>query len=624
MGNYTAKLLEADLTEGTCGAIVIDSETKRRFIGGVGLAAKILWDETGAETEPLSQENPLMFMIGPLTGTDMPLSSRYVVSGISPLTGIWGEAHSGGNWGDELRHSGFEGIIVRGRSDKPVYLWVHNGEAEIRDARHLWGKDTYGVDVLIRKETSDTASTTSIGPAGERLVRISCIMNDGKMGRAAARCGFGALMGYKRLKAIAVKGTLGIGVQNEGEFQTGVKRIYELNPVLKPDPERYVRNFQNLIEKGGGAVRNFLEGEFEPGRKLAETKRQTTPQYCRHCPYSCGESNIHENGERHMVWESWGIFGLNCLVDNVKALQETYSLCNRYGLDTISTGQVVSFGMECFEKGLVTTKETGGISLTWGNHEAVVQMVREIGEKRGFGEILGDGVRRAAERIGGLAPEYAMHVKGLELPAHDPRATFGRALNYATSNLGATHYEGGDIAAYLEGYMSHFNWYPSPDLGYTAKYTQLSRFETKGKGEMVAKSQNWGCMIDSLVLCAFLSLRRNIQPSDHMRLLNAVTGWDMDLQEFMDAGERIFNLKRMLNVRRGVSRKDDTLPARVVTHKLKEGGAAGHLPFLGEMLDEYYTYRQWGEEGIPSKKKLTDLGLGECLAYGSDLTRASY
>ncbi len=609
---YNGKIVRADLTTGEISYENIDEETARKYIGGVGLAAKIVWDETTANTEPMSPESPLIFTTGPLTGSIVPSTSRYIVAGLSPLTGIWGQAHSGGNWADELRHAGFDGVVVTGESKQPVYLWLHNGKAEIRDAGHLWGKDTYELPELLKEETDGKASTACIGPSGERLVRIACIMNDGKIGRAAARCGLGALMGSKKLKAIVARGTLPISVYDEEKLKESVRKIYDIYPVRKEEDviEEHVAQFKKFLSVGGVPVKNWREGTFEGGYKLAEELRKAKPLYCRRCPYDDMESYLTADGERHMVWEAWAPLGTNCLIDNAEALQQAYTLCNKYGLDTISTGGVISFAMECFEKGLITKADTDGIELTWGNHEAMVEMVRKIGEREGFGELLGDGVKRAAERIGGTAIEYAIHVKGLEFPAHDPRAAMSRAVNYATASIGAAHIEATG-ASFIENYTEGTEPVSSPDLGYPV---QLNRFTTEGKGILAAKTQDYGCMIDSLTVCAFLSMMRHVSPSHFVELLNGATGWDMDLNEFMLTGERIFNLKRMVSVRRGISRKDDTLPPRILTHKRGTGGAADSLPFLGAMLSEYYSYRGWSEEGIPTKEKLTQLGLKECLS----------
>ena len=612
------RLLDVDLTKKEFSIRDVDEETRRKYIGGAGIAAKILWDETTGTTDPLSPETPLIFITGPLTGTTMPLSSRHIVAGISPLTNIWGEAHAGGAWADELVHTGFDGVVIRGKAEKPVYIWLQDGDVEIRDASHLWGMDTYEVEEPLKRETDKKASVLTIGPAGERLVKIACIMNDGKQGRAAARCGLGAVMGSKRLKAIVVRGTRKISIYDKDRFKESVAKIYAQSPVKKHEEMvgMEANRLKRFLESGGTPIKNWQLGTFDPANQLADGLCQTKPLFCRHCPYSDMESKQTEEGERHMVYEHWAPLGTNCLISDAEALQEAYSLCNRYGMDTISTGGVVAFAMECYEKGLITKKDTDGIDLSWGNHEAMVKMVRKIGEKEGFGSLLGEGVRQAAETIGGMAQEYAIHVKGLELPAHDPRASNSLAVSYATASEGAYHVEamGG---MHLEGYPEEpqgdtIRVKTSPELGYPAI---LNRFETKGKGELSARTQNFGCAFNCLGVCAFLFFARRVQPSHSVELVNSVTGWDMDLNEFLTTGERIFNLKRMFNVRRGISRKDDTLPARILMRKRGEGGAADNLPNLGAMLSEYYSFREWSEEGIPSKEKLMELGLEECLAY---------
>lgn len=608
---YNGKILRLDLATGDIDYEYLEEQTARKYIGGVGLAAKILWDETTPDTDPLSPENELIFMTGPLTGSILPKSSRYIVAGISPLTGIWGQAHAGGRFADELRHAGFDGIVVKGQSSKPVYLWLHNGKAEIRDAAHIWGKDTYEVSELLQQETDRKASVACIGVAGERLVKIAGVMNDGKQGRAAARCGLGALMGSKRLKAIAARGTLPLSFYDAEQLKEGVQKILPFCRLRKPEEQLagVMHVFKSFFVYGRVPVKNWSEGSFDDGYVYTEAMREAEPLHCAHCPNSCLESYQLKNGERHMVWEAWGPLGTNCYIANTEVLQQAYTLCNKYGLDTISAGAIISFAMECFEKGLITRDDADGIELTWGNHQAMMEMVRKIGEREGFGELLGEGVKRAAERIGGTASEYAMHVKGLEFPAHDPRALASHALGYATGSIGAAHMETAG-ADHLENWMELDEPLTSPELGFPVA---LKRFDVAGKGRLVAKTQDFSCLMDSITVCLFLSVSPGVQPSHYLQVLNSATGWDMTLDEFMLAGERIHNLKRMFSVKRGISRKDDMLPARMLTHRLTSGGTRGNLFHLGAMLNEYYSVRGWSEEGIPTRAKLIELGLEECL-----------
>ena len=608
---YNGKILRLDLASGDIDYEYLEEQTARKYIGGVGLAVKILWDETTPDTAPLSPENELVFMTGPLTGSILPKSSRYIVAGISPLTGIWGQAHAGGRFADELRHAGFDGIVVKGQSNKPVYLWINNGKAEIRDAAHIWGKDTYEVAELLQQETDSMASVACIGVAGERLVKIAGVMNDGKQGRAAARCGLGALMGSKRLKAIAVRGTLPLSFYDEDKLKEGVQKILPFCQPRKPE-ERMAGDmhvFKSFFVYGRVPVKNWSEGSFDEGYVYTETMREAEPLHCAHCPNSCLESYQLKNGERHMVWEAWGPLGTNCCIANAEVLQQAYTLCNKYGLDTISAGAIIAFAMECFEKGLITRDDTDGVELTWGNHQAMMEMLRKIGEREGFGELLGEGVKRAAERIGGTASEYAMHVKGLEFPAHEPRALASHMLGYATGSIGAAHMEpiGADG---LENWMELDEPRTAPELGFPVA---LKRFDVEGKGRLVARTQDFSALLDSITVCLFLSIAHTVKPSHYLPVLNSATGWDMTLNEFMLTGERITNLKRMFSVKRGVSRKDDILPARILTQRLTSGGTRGNLFHLGAMLNEYYSVRGWSEEGIPTREKLIELGLEECL-----------
>lgn len=603
IGGYTGRILGVNLTKRKLRIETLDEGFAKKYIGGVGFAAKILWDETTASTRPLSPENVLVFMTGPLTGTKAPSSSRYIVAAISPLTGIWGEAHAGGIFGWELKHAGFDGIILKGMAESHIYLWINDGKVEIEGASHLWGKDNYEVAELIRKETDQKASVASIGLSGEKLVKIAGIISDGKDGRAAARCGLGAVMGSKNLKAIAVRGTMELKLGDEEKLRESVKNAV---PRLAPKSKEWIKGFRiGHADIGTLPIKNWLKGTFEGfGEKMALTLLKGKQYRCRGCVGGCLESMMTKEG-RHICYEAIAPLGSLCLIDDMATLEKAYVMCNKFGLDAISAGTAIAFAMECFEKGLIDKEDTGGISLTWGNSKAMIKVLKMIADGEGIGKLLGQGVRNAAERIGGLAKEYAIHVKGLEPPAHDPRAFSSLAVGYATSPRGACHVQGHTYA--LERFQT------CPDLGYT---DIVDRFKDEGKGEMNAKMQNFMSMLDSLISCQFLFSQFSVMPSDFIEWLNYVTGLKMDLKQFMKTGECIFNLKRLFNVRRGMSRKDDTLPSRLLTHKRGEGGAADNLPCLGRQLNEYYSYRGWSEEGIPTKETLTKLGLEEFLDWG--------
>ncbi|MFC1929995.1 aldehyde ferredoxin oxidoreductase family protein, partial [Chloroflexota bacterium] len=442
---YSTKILVVDLNHKKSSITEVDSSVLRAYIGGAGLGAKILWDETSHATGPFSPENRLIFMIGPLTGK-VPQSSRALVCGLSPLNNAWGEAAMGGSWGSEFSNTGFSGIIVSGRTEKPVYLYIKDKEVSINDASHLWGKDTFEVSDILQKETDEKASVAAIGQAGENQSRIAGIVCDGRFGRVAARCGLGGVMGSKNLKAVVVRGTGKQKAVDEAGLRAANKVVTQLLTRIKSGalgPLNMDTNgaIARLNSFGTLGAKNKSMGRWDAFReKFHESFEQGEQYHCRLCPTSCIESHvIHDT--RQMVLHMIMSVGSNCLIDNVNALQQGYELCNRYGIDTISFGYTLSFAMEAYERGLINQKDTGGIDLTWGNRKAMLEVLRQIGENEGFGKVLGQGSLRAAQQIGGEALQYAMHVKGLEVPYFDPRIFNSLAIAYATGNRGGSHYE---------------------------------------------------------------------------------------------------------------------------------------------------------------------------------------
>lgn len=417
-------------------------------------------------------------------------------------------------------------------------------------------------------------------------------------------------MGGKKLKAIVVQGKEKAQIKDEEGLKRFVKNII---PQMREETA-YLRNYGttgSTVEEeeiGDLPIKNWRQGKWEDGAKklsgqiLLETIFSGN-YHCPACPIGCGKEVKIREGKYAGVdgaaaeYETIATLGSLCLVDNLEAVSLANQLCNQYGMDTISTGAAIAFAMEAYEKGLICSSDLDGLELTWGNADAMIEMVRRIGERRGLGRLLGEGVRRAAEEIGGRASEFAIHVKGLELPAHDPRAFYSLALGYATSNRGACH---------LQAYSHPFErWITIPDLGYSEC---LPPHIEKGKAELVMKLQNLMCMFDSLKICKF-SMYGGIEPHHLVELLNLVTGWDVNLKEFMRVGERLFNLKRLYNVKCGIDRKDDILPSRLLTQTRGEGGASDTLPYLGRMLSEYYKLRGWDEKGIPLSSKLKEVGL---------------
>lgn len=611
MKGYAGKILRVELSKERVETQALDEDLAKKFIGGSGLAAKILYEETGPDTDPLGPENLLIFMTGPFAATPVITSGRHAVVTKSPLTGIFAESDSGGTWGAVLKKAGFDGIVVKGKAKKPVYLWVADGKAEIRDATHLWGQDTYEVEGAIREETRKDAVVASIGPAGEKLVRFASILNDGKDARAAGRAGVGAVMGSKNLKAIAVRGTQAIEIADAEALRASLK---EISPMVAKNTEGMrkfgtsggVAAFENL---GSLPLQNWkFQGRWQQGaEKIAgpamAAKILTGNYFCDRCVIGCGRRVKIDSGPYAGVegagpeYETIALLGSLCLVDDLEAIAKGNELCNRYGMDTISTGAAIAFAMEAYEKGLIGKKETGEIELLWGRGDVMVKMVEKIGKREGLGHLLGEGVRRAAEKLGRNAVEFSLQVKGLEIPGHDPRCYNAGSVSYATSNRGACH---------LAGFTHVFERILTmPEIGVE---TPLPRTEVKGKGELTAKTQNIMCLFDSLKLCKF-TLFGGLKLTPMAAWYTYVTGVPMEVAEFLKIGERIFNLKRLYNVRCGVSRKDDTLPPRFLTLKHTGEGLAPNLPPLGEMLGDYYEYRGWNEEGIPLPEKLRELGL---------------
>lgn len=624
------KILYADLSKRKIDSEDLDDGVVRKYLGGPGLAAKILWDETDARTIPLSKENRVVFAIGPLSGTVVPNSSRFSAAGLSPLTGIWGEAHGGGTWGHALSCTPFIGIVIKGTADTPVYLSIDNDKAELKDAGMLWGKDTYEVHDLLKKK-DEQASVLTIGQAGERLIKFASVMGDGSAARAVARCGLGAVLGYQNLKAIAVKGSQKPWVKSEEQLRESVNRYF---PKVFFNPQKYKEKNDETWTyhaERRGCIKNWTEGEFNGfGEKLAEMGMKGEPYYCKGCRTSCLPSHTYR-GQRHFHGEFTLPFGSNCLIDDVDALLEANELCNRYGVDTQSAGHVIAFAMDLFDRGIITGMDTDGIELVWGDSQAMLQMLRNILERRGIGEILGEGIRAAAQHIGGRAAEYAIHVKGLEFPLFDPRCNNSYALQFATANRGADHLDG-FTGLYGHGMLSsHTNaWIGSYLDDEDARKAAVDPFAVRGKGKLVAWAQNFDAVLENIGICKFLAISMpwvrepkehftGIKPEQFLEWLNLATGWDLDRVEFLKAGERVFNLKRMINVRRGISRKDDTLPMRFLSRRRGgKGPQAENLPPLGMMLNEYYIHRGWSEEGIPMKKKLLELGLEDISIPGLD------
>jgi aldehyde:ferredoxin oxidoreductase len=606
-GGYTNRILRIDLTSQKTEIQQLDENLAKNYVGGSGIGTKLFYDETAAQIAPLSPENVLMFMTGPLTGTGVPGTGRHEVVFKSPLTGIFARSGVGGSWGVELKRAGFDGLILTGKADKPVYLWIHDGKVQFRDATDLWGKDTYEAASILKDGIKKKASVAVIGLAGEKKIKIAGIAHEGDHARMAGRCGGGAVMGSKNIKAIMVYGTENISIHQPEELKAYIKEMFpHITEVTKGMREfGTAGGIPNYEKLGNFPHKNWALSDWEEGANKISGQEMArtilTGRYaCRHCPVACGRVVKISKGPFAPVngggpeYETLAALGSNCLVDDLDAIAKANELCNRYGLDTMSTGGVIGFAMEAYEKGLIGKKDTGGIELKWGDSAAMVAMVQKIGEQEDIGELLGEGVKRAALEIGKNAIEFAIQVKGLEPSYHDPRCFFSQALSYATTNRGACHNGSQSHSCEMSG--------SQPDLGINKPQ---DRHQVEGKADFTVKLQNLMCMFDALIMCKFMHTSGAIKAEPMVKFFNYVTGWEADTDEFMKVGERIFNLQRLYNVRCGISGKDDCLPPRFLTlqrHRDK-------LPPIGQLLSDYYECRGWSEDGIPTKMKRQDLGL---------------
>ncbi len=599
MKGWVGKLLRVDLTKGEWKTEELDRDLAQKFIGGRGLGSKILFDEIDPRIDPFSPDNKLIMATGPLTGTSASAAGRYMAITKSPLTGTIACSNSGGHFGAELKFSGFDLIIIEGKAKEPVYLYVEDGKVDIKHATHLWGKTTHEATDQILAETDMDAKVACIGPAGERLVRFACIINDKH--RAAGRSGVGAVMGSKNLKAVAVKGSGSVRIADKEAFRKatldGFQKI-KANPVTSAGLPSYgTAVLVNVINQHGlFPTRNFQEGVFEGAEKISgETMAEQIlirNRACFACPIACGRvtKTTHPKyeyaGEGPEYESDWSL-GACCGVDHIDAIGKANYLCDLLGMDPISAGVTIACGMELFQRGLITTREVGR-SLHFGDPDAMVEMVRATGYREGFGDVLAEGSYRLAEKFG--HPEYSMSVKKQEFPAYDGRGAQGMGLQYATSNRGACH---------VRGYMI------SPEiLGAPQK---LDPFETEEKAGWTKAFQDTTAIVDSSGICLFNTFA--IGAPEILEYLKAATGLEMSLEELMKAGERIWNLERLFNLKAGLTGKDDRLPDRLIKEPMPGGPAKGKVVELDKMLPEYYELRGWDKEGVPTPERLKELGL---------------
>jgi aldehyde:ferredoxin oxidoreductase len=611
---FYGRILEIDLSTGKRKETTIPEEDYRGYLGGSGLAAKI-FDERGYEKlTPLSEEAPLLIFTGILTGHNIPTACKASFCGRSPATGIWSEATVGGYWPAAFKTSGYDGLIITGRAEEPVYLCFENGELSINKAGSLWGQDVFATVEKLQGEHGDKARVAAIGPAGENEVLISAIMIDGLDARAAGRCGMGAVMGSKNLKAIvAVKSDLMPKLfDKEGLGEARKKVLPTIREKAKGLTDFGTAGGVPVVEKLGDLpIRNWTGGSWTEGAAKVSGQSMAETHFVKHyacfaCPIRCGKEmkvpvGPHSGTVSHgPEYETIAGFGAMCLNDDPAYVIAANDLCNRLGIDTMSGSSVIAFAMELYENDLIPADLLGDLEPEWGSGEAILTLIQQIAHREGLGEYLARGVKRAAKEFGPLAEEFAVESKGLEVAYHDPRAFTSMAVVYATGNRGACHLEG----------LTYFNEnraYPASLIGLQDEFDPHG---SEGKALLARTMQDYMVTFNALGLCKFL-IRGHVVPANIAEWVSKVTGWDFDEKELLTAGERLFNLKRKINVKLGISRKDDTLPPRLLVHDRTEGAAAGSLPHLGKMLHEYYGIRGWSREGRPLPETLERLGLAK-------------
>jgi aldehyde:ferredoxin oxidoreductase len=589
MAGWSEKVLDIDLNTLTHKTYPLDMEMARLFIGGRGLGARLLWDMVGPEVDPLSPENVLIFTNGPLTGTGYQTSNRFSVTTKSPLTGTILDANSGGFWGMQFKKTGYDVMIVRGKSETPVWIEIRNGEVAFHDAGELWGMRVFALTEKLG-QNNNKRNVLCIGPAGENLSRIAAIMNDRE--RALARGGPGAVMGSKSLKAIVVEGRERPEIMDQERFKF---LLYEARKSLAQSPLTsqalpefgtvVLMNIMNTV--GALATRNHQQTQFEGAEAISG--EELTGKYlvknasCWACPISCTRISKTEKVEGEgPEFESTWAFGAQCGIDNLPAIIEANNLCNDLGMDTISAGSTIACAMELSEKGYMDS------DLRFGRADLLAPTLEAMAYRRDIGSDLTDGSLRLAMKY--HHPELSMSAKGMEMPAYDPRGMQGQGLLYATSNRGGCHMRGNMAGPEVLG---------APKL--------IDRFQVQGKSSFVILHQNTAAAIDSLVLCKFTNY--GVAEEYFARVLSAVTGIKYATGDMIKVGERIWNLERLYNLREGFTRKDDTLPARLLNETPKDGPSQGWVVHLEPMLKEYYRGRGWDENGVPTKKKLTELKL---------------
>lgn len=611
MAVNAGKFLRVNLSTGHSAIESIPEQVARDFIGGRGYGVKYLYDELSPNTDPLGEENKLILLNGPLAGTSVQAVSRWMAITKSPLTGGFFRSVCGADFGAWLKFAGFDFIIIEGRAEKPVYIRITEDGAQINDAADIWGKDSKETQEWLVKQHGNNTRTACIGPAGEKLVRYAAIVSDR---RTAGRGGTGAVMGSKNLKAVAVTARRKEHLSDPDTYHSLAKEqiaIIKDNKGFQNHREwGTIRTQEITNDLGIYPVKNFRYGRIEGHEKIAGPeyrKIRTGKIGCYSCPARCGMAHTVPDGpyagahSEGPEYESiWAFTGPVDSID-IPATVAADQICDDLGLDTISAGVCVGFAFELYEKGIITKADTDGLELTYGNHGAMVELIKKIALREGFGNILAEGTRRAAESIGKGAEHYAIHVKGLELPAYEPRGAKTMGFNYATASIGASHCYG----------------YGAQDVFGAPVPRPSDRFAEEENADLVVYNQDGAAWHEVGIMCTFSNGWGWVE-SHFGKMLAASRGIEelADNDHLLKVGKRIITMERAFNMREGMGRKDDTLPQRMLTEPLHTSGAPGEGEMIrrqDEFLDRYYQLRGWSKEGIPTAKELEDLGISYVL-----------
>ena len=618
MYGWMGTILRVNLTNRKITREPLAEEIAHKYIGGRGFGSKFLYDELKPGIDPLGPDNKVIFAVGPACGTLLPANQRWTVSAKSPLSGFIGDANCGSPFGAAFKYAGYDMLIIEGKSDKPLYLLIDHDDVQLRDATHLWGKTTTEATRFIEKELTDpNVHMACIGPAGENLVRFASVMSEN---RAAARCGIGAVLGSKKLKAVVARGNRGVKVANLEALERVSREQYEAwrkgsvdELKVRQEVGYAIALFRRYNELGIIGTKNYREGPFEGYELVSEReikKRYLGPRSCFTCPVACNHLFIVSEGLYA------GTFGEDLFAPamqytarigntDVDFMFKLAALSDQYGIDEMNMGSVFGYVMECFEAGILTESDLGGLQMEWGNTRAIIELMEMVVNRKGIGDLLAEGVTSASEVIGKGSRQYVMEVKGLSIDSRDPRGSKGWGLGYAVSSRGADHCRHLMPEVSLKG-ASGPEWMKEVFQG----YSDLAPFSEKRKGEIIKWYEDVCAFQHCLEICLF-ELKSSVPwPKVLAEMYNAVTGLDISANEVNIVGERLTNLERVFNIREGLTRKDDTLPDRFLKEPAKSGPREGHVVKLDAMIDEYYELRGWEKEtGFPVRAKLEELDL---------------